>query len=189
MKISYDNKYLFSASKDGSLLIMDIKDKDPRGGNLREREVQILDFSDEILTEKQEMDDYKSQREQLENDLAQIKDPSQATVGEKVGTNEQEDKIAKLQEEIDLIGSQHKQKHSNLTLQKKTMEEDFEKQIKELAEQQNEELESKRSEYSQKMLEDATRYQELQKAKEEEARRYRQSQEAMLKQHESAVTE
>jgi hypothetical protein len=48
MKISYDNKYLFTASKDGSLLIMDIKDKDPRGGNLRERDLQILDFSDEI---------------------------------------------------------------------------------------------------------------------------------------------
>lgn len=69
MKISYDNKYLFSTSKDGSLLILDIKDKDPRGGNLREREVQILDFSEEILTEKTEMDEYKNTKEQLENDL------------------------------------------------------------------------------------------------------------------------
>lgn len=69
MKISYDNKFLFTASKDGSLLIMDIKDKDPRGGNLRERELQILDFSEEILTEKSEMDDYKQRKEQLANDL------------------------------------------------------------------------------------------------------------------------
>lgn len=38
------------------------------------------------------------------------------------------------------------------------MEEDFEKQIKDLAEKQNEEIEQKRSEYSQKMLDDATRY-------------------------------
>jgi len=72
MKISYDNKYLFTASKDGSLLIMDIKDKDPRGGNLRERDLQILDFSDEILTEKSEMDDYKQRKEQLTADLSQI---------------------------------------------------------------------------------------------------------------------
>ena len=72
MKISYDNKYLFTASKDGSLLIMDIKDKDPRGGNLRERDLQILDFSGEILTEKSEMDDYKQRKEQLTTDLSQI---------------------------------------------------------------------------------------------------------------------
>lgn len=38
------------------------------------------------------------------------------------------------------------------------MEEDYEKQLKELAEKQNEEIEQKRSEYSQKMLDDATRY-------------------------------
>lgn len=39
------------------------------------------------------------------------------------------------------------------------------------------------------MLSDATKYQTLQKEKEEEARHYRVSQENMLKQHEAAVTE
>ena len=69
------------------------------------------------------------------------------------------------------------------------MEEDFEKQIKDLAEKQNEEIEQKRSEYSQKMLDDATRYQELQKQKEEEQRHYHQSQETLLAQHKSTVNE
>ena len=55
------------------------------------------------------------------------------------------------------------------------MEEEFEKAIKKLAEQQHEELESKRNEYNQKMLEDATRYQELTKQKEEEARKFHQA--------------
>lgn len=32
MRISYDNSFLFSASRDGTLLICDIKDRDPRGG-------------------------------------------------------------------------------------------------------------------------------------------------------------
>ena len=88
-----------------------------------------------------------------------------------------------------MIGAQHKTKYSNLTIQKKQMEEDFEKQIKDLAEKQNEEIEQKRSEYSQKMLDDATRYQELQKQKEEEQRHYHQSQETLLAQHKSTVNE
>lgn len=87
MRISYDNKFLFTASKDGSLMITDIKDKDPRGGSNR-NEVQILDFSEEILTEKLEMEDYYTQKETAENDLQGIKDPNQSNVGEKVGTND-----------------------------------------------------------------------------------------------------
>lgn len=66
MRISYDNKYLFSASKDGSLMIMDIKDKDPRGGLIQQREVQLLEPSEEILTEKSEMEDYQQQKETYE---------------------------------------------------------------------------------------------------------------------------
>jgi hypothetical protein len=31
MRISHDNNYLFSAAKDGTLMIHEIKDKDPRG--------------------------------------------------------------------------------------------------------------------------------------------------------------
>lgn len=159
MRITYDNKLLFTAGKDGSVMVMEIKDKDIRGGNLRERDVMMLEPSEEILTEKSEMDDFKATKENLENDLQQIKDPAQANVGDKVGSiNDLEEKITKLQEEIEMIGAQHKTKYSNLTIQKKQMEEDFEKQIKDLAEKQNEEIEQKRSEYSQKMLDDATRY-------------------------------
>jgi len=60
MKISYDNNFLFSAGKDGSLFMFDIKDCDPRGGLIkRETELSCIQtFSDEILTEKNEMEDY-----------------------------------------------------------------------------------------------------------------------------------
>jgi len=59
MRISYDNKFLFSAGKDGSLVIMDIKDKDPRGMNLP-REIKDLEFSEEILTMQSEMEEHKT---------------------------------------------------------------------------------------------------------------------------------
>jgi hypothetical protein len=41
------------------------------------------------------------------------------------------------------------------------MEDNYEKQLKLLQEQQHEELEARRNEYNQKMLEDAARYTEL----------------------------
>lgn len=70
MKLSYDNNYLFSAGQDGALIIHDVKDRDPRGGVKREREGMNLPFSDEILTEKQEIEYYFNEKENLENDLS-----------------------------------------------------------------------------------------------------------------------
>lgn len=51
-------------------MIMDIKDKDPRGGLIQQREVQLLEPSEEILTEKSEMEDYQQQKETYEQELS-----------------------------------------------------------------------------------------------------------------------
>lgn len=49
-------------------------------------------------------------------------------------------------------------KYEQLQTNKTTMEENFDKQIKALDQAHNEEIEARRNEYSQKMLEDAARY-------------------------------
>jgi hypothetical protein len=53
MRLSYDNTHLFSAGKDGCLIIHDVKDRDPKG---KSKDREGLPFSDEILTEKSEID-------------------------------------------------------------------------------------------------------------------------------------
>lgn len=52
MRISFDNNFLFTAGKDGTLMIYDIKDRDPRGGVIKRDFGGVLQFSEEILTEK-----------------------------------------------------------------------------------------------------------------------------------------
>mgnify|MGYP002079214966 CR=1 FL=1 len=69
LKLSYDNNNLFTVGSDGLLIIYDVKDRDPRGGVKRDREGTILPFSDEILTEKTEIENYQNEKEGLENDL------------------------------------------------------------------------------------------------------------------------
>ncbi len=51
------------------LIIHDIKDRDPRGGAKRDREGLGLPFSDEILTEKQEVDNFTNEKDALETDF------------------------------------------------------------------------------------------------------------------------
>ena len=55
MRMSFDNNQLFTAGKDGCLIIHDVKDRDPKG---KSRTRDCLPFSDEILTEKQEIDTF-----------------------------------------------------------------------------------------------------------------------------------
>lgn len=98
MRISYDNNFLFTAGKDGTLVIHEIKDRDPRGG-LNKRDLGgVLQFSEEILTEKAEMEEFDNQKEALENELQGAKDPSSGGVDNQMGTNKQDEEIASLQE-------------------------------------------------------------------------------------------
>lgn len=98
MRISHDNQFLFTSSRDGSMMMLEIKDKDVRGGGLRKFD-GIANFSEEILTEKTEMDQYEQMIDTLQNELNQAKDPSQVGVDEKMSTKEQEDTIQRLNEE------------------------------------------------------------------------------------------
>ena len=66
MRVSFDNKNLFTCGKDGCLMVHDVKDRDPKG---KTNEREGLPTSDEILTEKTEVDGYAQEKEQLENDL------------------------------------------------------------------------------------------------------------------------
>jgi len=89
MRLSYDNNQLFTAGKDGCLVIHDVKDRDPRGGLVRrDRDQSILPFSDEILTEKSEMDDILSEKEKLWSALQTARDPSASGVNEKTNASD-----------------------------------------------------------------------------------------------------
>ena len=57
-----------------------------------------------------------------------------------------------------MLKNESKIKFDQLTTTNRELEENFEKQIKRLAEEQRAQLDEKRNEYSQKMLEDAANY-------------------------------
>jgi hypothetical protein len=78
MRITYDNEWLITASRDGTLMVHEIKDKDPRG--LVARKTGDANFSEEIMTEKTEMDAYQTQIDSLRNELNQITDPEKMDI-------------------------------------------------------------------------------------------------------------
>jgi len=99
MRLNYSNDWLFTAGRDCCLMLHEVKDKDPRGGLIkRDRDQSMLPYSDEILTEKSEMDDIHGDRDRLIAELATARDPSHSGVAEKSSAGEQEELIKKLHE-------------------------------------------------------------------------------------------
>jgi cilia- and flagella-associated protein 57 len=132
MKLSYDNNFLFTAGQDGLLIFHDIKDRDPRGGAKREREGVGLPFSDEILTERTEIDNFLTEKEGLENDFNNANQPD--SVEKIMKVKRLEDTILKLQEELSNSQVQAKNRYDSLNENKREMENAFEEKIKQLAE-------------------------------------------------------
>ena len=79
------------------MIIHDVKDRDPRAGNKREREGGMLNFSDEILTKREELDNYTSERENLENEFNNNNQPD--SVEKIMRVKRLEDEISKLSED------------------------------------------------------------------------------------------
>jgi cilia- and flagella-associated protein 57 len=56
MRLSFDNTRLFTVGKDGCLIIHEVKERDTKSKGVADK--RGLEFSDEILTEKTEIDTY-----------------------------------------------------------------------------------------------------------------------------------
>ena len=152
MRLSYDNHHLFTVGKDGCLIIYDVKDRDPKG---KSREREGLPFSDEILTEKQEIETFIQDKEQLENDL---NGQGSESFDKVMQLKRKDEQINKLQEELSSSQLQHRNRYDSLNENKRDLEQVFEERIKALVENQQIELEENRNTYSQKMLEDAAKF-------------------------------
>lgn len=147
----------------------------------------MLPFSDEILTEKSEMEEILNDRDKYKNELLSARDPSHTGVNEKASANDLEDKIKKLHEALSSQQLMIRSKIEQLEANKNEIEDQFEKQLKVQQEENHQELEARRNEYSQRMLEDAARYQTLQEQQQQEARKFRDAQAAIYEEHTEQV--
>ena len=129
MRLSYNNDFLFTAGKDGCLMIHEVKDRDSRAGATRVHSSAVM-YSDEILTEKGEMDDIKAERDRLQLELASARDPSHSNMNEKASANDLEDKIKKLREQISSQTLMIRSKIEQLEASKSEIEDQFEKQLR-----------------------------------------------------------
>ena len=118
-----------------------------------------LEFSQEILTEKIEMESMQNEEQTTKQELASQKNSNEQDVNNKLNVKRQVDDLHRLEgdKESNLQQAKNKEESLNDNIREAKNNNDIKR--KELLDAQQEIIEAKRTEYNQRMLEDASRYQ------------------------------
>ena len=157
LRLTIDNSHLFSVGQDGLVCIFDVKDRDIR---MRQSDMMFpLEFSQEILTEKIEMESMQNEEQTTKQELASQKNSNEQDVNNKLNVKRQVDDLHRLEgdKESNLQQAKNKEESLNDNIREAKNNNDIKR--KELLDAQQEIIEAKRTEYNQRMLEDASRYQ------------------------------
>ena len=129
------------------------------------------------------MEKYKSEKENLKQDFASLTDSNDHNVEKGIELKRQLDKIAHL--EADLQSNKLSAENKFGSLKDNLLEaiNNNENKRRELLDMQQEVIEQRRNEYSQKMLEDSARFNQLQVQKEEERRTYQNALDKLKQDH------
>jgi hypothetical protein len=157
LRLTYDNKCLFSIGQDGMLCFFDVRE----GNRAAQKPESDLQFSNQILTENTEMEKYQSDLSSLQQEMINLKEANEQGVEKKLEIKKQSDDITTLEQDIKSNALQNKNRlDGKETSLKETILSAATKQRQKLDKQQ-EMIEQIRNKHSQEMLEDAARFQEL----------------------------
>lgn len=188
MRLSYDNNYLFTGGQDGLVVIHDIKDRDPRGAAKAQREGLALPFSEEILVDKQDIETFISEKEQLEGDLQGAGGQTE-NVALMVDISRKNELKEKAQDRLTSETAQQKSALQSIAENKRDIENSKEEEIRQFAEKCQAELQLKWEAYSQQMLADAANFQKLQAEKEDQARENEGKINRLIREHNKRVAD
>ena len=130
----------------------------------------------EIMTEKTELDTYETTIASLQTELDTAKDPSTLAAEEKKSTQEFDEILRRLDEEYTTMTLQFQREFTQRKQEKKDRDDYMERQLKELQDEQNHEIEAQMQADSEKMMSSHQAYQLLAEQKVKEEMAFQQSQ-------------
>ena len=165
LRITDMNTHLFSVGVDGMLAIFEVKDRDPK----REPEAVLgnLEPSNEILSDKNEVEQLMADEEQLQT-KAQNQKEADMEVDIQLNVKSQQSTIAEKRNQLVSQRQQAENKKQSLLRQIEESKNTKEVERRRLLDRQQEKIEQKRNKYSRKMLDDAKDFSKLQAQKERE---------------------
>lgn len=183
MKISRDDRFLFTVGKDGCVIVYEIKERE----RTRETKENALMYSDEILTDKAELNDVQQKLEDAKNKNKELSSPKGIAQDQELGrlTRLIEDTLKKVRQKKVEFAESYAREQNDLSRLKSTQEEERKKKLNEntteLEKMKRDNLEAqstKATEYSRKTIE-----------RENLFKQHQDSKENLVKQHNDIISE
>lgn len=183
MKISRDDRYLFTVGKDGCVIVYDIKERE----RTREKADNALPYSDEILTDKAELTDIQQKLEDARNRNKELSNPKSLSQDPEVGklTRLIEDTMKKVKQKKVENSDSYQREQNDLSRLKSTQEEER----KRITNENNAELEKMKREHLEAQSTKATEYSKRTIDRENLLKQHQDEKDNQIKQYADVIAE
>eukprot|EP00003_Mantamonas_plastica_P007526 TRINITY_DN1634_c0_g1_i5.p1 TRINITY_DN1634_c0_g1~~TRINITY_DN1634_c0_g1_i5.p1 ORF type:complete len:1021 (+),score=468.18 TRINITY_DN1634_c0_g1_i5:488-3550(+) len=161
MAVSHDDNYLFSVGEDGSLFVLDIKEKDTR--TLSSRKEKDVGFANEVLVTKSDLEDKDTIMNELRSKVEELTSHGEYQIRMKELNHTEFIKDMRDNHMHQL--EQEKRKFEMLSAEKNEAEKEYEAKLKQQYEKFQMQLRELEASYHEKFLSYATRYEKLSEEK------------------------
>jgi WD40 repeat protein len=186
MRISYDDQYLFVTGEDGSLCIMEVREKDSRGGGRREGRDGVS-YAEEILVTKSDLEEKNSLMQELKNKVDELTLHNEYQL--RLRDMNYNEKIKEVTEKFTQELEQDKNKFELLREEKNDMEMEYEERIKQMEEKHQHELQEIEATFQQKIMAEVEKYQQLVHERDLQQQQWEQQQKQLVDTHDAYVSE
>ncbi|EAS05472.2 WD40 domain protein (macronuclear) [Tetrahymena thermophila SB210] len=158
LRITYDDKYLITAGRDGCIMLFEIKDKDARGMRLKEGYPKN---AEEILVTRQDLDDLKNT---IDNYQSLIGEFNNQTLNNQ--TNQKDEQIKQLQERLQKSLEHNKTAYEQLQEKKRDIEKKYDEELKIMKEKFEAEIQELDTSYQRKVMDEVEKHESVKKVHE-----------------------
>ena len=186
LRVSPDDKHLFSSSQDGTLMMFQIKHKDEPHAKKDKDEI-ALQFSDEILCNKKDLESLNDQITKLTKQYNDQHEINEKQIKLKTEKNQKE--INRLTREIERVKEETEEKERMLCAKKDEMKQMYREKYIQRENEQRKIMLKERDKNAKKLSEEQNRYSELTKRAEDEATDFKKQSQEAREEHESRLEE
>ncbi|CAG9461063.1 unnamed protein product [Pedinophyceae sp. YPF-701] len=185
IRLTSDSSVLFCASADGTLSVLEIKDKDPERAAAERKDA--LPWAEEVLVTKSELEERRHMMLELENKVNENYMQYEYQIRMKDMAMQEEIKklTAKFSDEVE----RDRENFEKLLQEKNEMEMEYEDKLKQAEELRQQQLQALDAQFQQKIMVEVERYQQLSQEKDLLNERWEEQNAALVESHERVVQE
>ncbi|WIA18306.1 hypothetical protein OEZ85_009771 [Tetradesmus obliquus] len=186
LRVSYDDFLLVSAGEDGSVVMLDIRDKELAKASSRQQQ-EKLPWSEEVLVSKSELEERRNHVAELEQQVAEL--TMQTEYQLRLKELHLQEKVKELHDKFNSELEADRQKFDMLLQEKNEQEVEYEEKLRQAELRHSSQLSALDAQYQSKMMAEVERYQQLLQEKEALNERWDEQNALLVESHERVIAE